>query len=120
MLLFSGDGERLDMKPSWPLRVVIVIDWDRESWRRILFVVVPSARRDMEEREVIETSGALKGVDDTGCDEGERRSWVWRWPDREVEYAIEESVAWKMVDVKGVPCDGVNVAREDYIQLATI
>ena len=73
----------------------------------------------MEERDVIEISGALKGVEDTGCDEGERRSWVWRRPDREVEYAIEESVEWKMVDVKGVPCDGVNVAREDYIQLAT-
>jgi hypothetical protein len=69
----------------------------------------------MEEREVIEISGASKVVEDTGCDEGERKSWVWRWPDRAVEYAIEESVEWKIVDVKGAPCEGVNVAREDYI-----
>jgi hypothetical protein len=103
------------MKPSCPLRLVIVIDCDRGSWRRILLVVVPSASRDMEERDVIEMSGALKGVEDTGCDEGERRSWVWRWPDSEVEYAIEESVEWKIVDVRGAPCDGVNVARENYI-----
>jgi len=92
---------------------VIVIDCDRGSWRRILFVVVPSARRDMEESAVNEIRGALKGVEDTGCAEGERRSWVWTCADREVEYAIEESVAWKIVDVKGAPCNGVNVARAD-------
>ena len=31
-----------------------------------------------------------------------------------MEYAIEVSAGWKIVDVSGAPCDGVNVAREDY------
>ena len=65
MFWFSGDGERLDTKPSWPLRVVIVIDCDRGSWSRILFVVVPSASTDMEESDDNERRGAVNGVEDT-------------------------------------------------------
>lgn len=39
----------------------------------------------MEDSDVNEIRGELKGVDDTGCDDVERRSWVWRWVEREVE-----------------------------------
>jgi hypothetical protein len=66
MCWFSGDGERLVTKPSWPLRVVMVIDCARGSWRNILFVVVPNARRETDDKEVNERSGAEKGVDDIG------------------------------------------------------
>lgn len=57
----------------------------------------------MEDSDVNEIRGALKGVDDTGCDDVERRSWVWRWVERDAEYEIDESEGWKIVDVKGVP-----------------
>jgi hypothetical protein len=38
-----------------------------------------------------------------GAEDGVRRSWVWRCVDNEVEYAIDESVVWKMVAVNGWP-----------------
>ena len=38
--------------------------------------MVPRARRDMDDRDVIEMRGALKGVEETGSEEVERRSCV--------------------------------------------
>jgi hypothetical protein len=72
----SGDGERLEIKPSCPLNTAIVIDGLRGSWRKILFDVDPNAMTDNEDNEAIERSGDAKGMEDIGCDEGVRRSWV--------------------------------------------
>ena len=73
---FSGDAERLVTKPSWPLRVVTVIDCARGSCKKILFVVVPNARSDTEDNDAIDSRGAEKGVEDMGCDEVFNRSCV--------------------------------------------
>ena len=74
MCSFSGEGERLVTKPSWPRRIEVVIVLVRGSWRRIVRDVVPSARREREGREVDERRGAENGVEVTGCEEGDRRS----------------------------------------------
>jgi hypothetical protein len=74
MCWFSGEGERLDINPSWPLRVVIVIAWARGSCRRILLLVVPSARREREDSEIRDRRGAVKGVEDIVCDDAVNRS----------------------------------------------
>jgi hypothetical protein len=47
--------------------------------------VVPSANREMEVRVVMERRGAEKGVEEMGVEEGVRRSWVWRWVERDIE-----------------------------------
>jgi hypothetical protein len=53
--------------------------------------VVPTARREREDSEVRQSRGAEKGVEETGWDDGLKRSCVWRCVDRDVEYATEES-----------------------------
>lgn len=77
--------------------------------------VVPRARRERDEREVSVRRGAEKGVEEIGWEEGFKRSWVWRWVEREVEYATESSVGWNIVHVSGWPWMGVNVANDDYV-----
>ena len=51
-----------------------MIEWARGSWRRILFDVVPSTRRDIEDRDVSERRGAVNGVDEIGWEDGVSRS----------------------------------------------
>jgi hypothetical protein len=61
--------------------------------------VVPSASRETVERAVMLSRGAENGVEDTGKEDGVSRSWVCKWEERDVEYAMEESVGWKIVEV---------------------
>ena len=57
--------------------------------------------------------GALKGVEDIASGDSERRSCVWRYVEREAEYATELSVGWNITAVRGSPCGGVDVAKHD-------
>jgi len=41
-----------------------------------VLAVVPTPRSEAADREARERSGAEKGVEDTGCEEGVSRSWV--------------------------------------------
>jgi hypothetical protein len=59
--------------------------WERVSWRKIRFVAVPRTRRGLGGREIIERRGALRGVEVTGSVDWEKRSWVWRWVERDAE-----------------------------------
>jgi len=43
-----------------------------------VFAVVPTASKEAKVKEVRERSGAEKGVEETGCEEGPRRSWVYK------------------------------------------
>jgi hypothetical protein len=71
---FNGDADRVEMKPSWPRRVEVVIVSARGSWSRIVRDVVPSANREREERLIMERRGAEKGVEEIGVEEDVRRS----------------------------------------------
>ena len=52
-------------------------------------------------------------MEDIGSGDSERRSCVWRWVERDAEYAIELSAGWKITAVRGRPCGVVDVVRDD-------